>query len=285
MDEFALDRILRRLGLDPRDADLSPLGGGSGSTTLLVSAASGRYVLKYAHSSSTPDIKARFRREIAFYRKLAPLLPLPTPTLCGYLQGDEGHALLLEAYTPSLPAAAWPPGMYVWAAEILARLHSQEYPPWLERKPAPRGDPLVWLRVVPDDPVVLRGVQSVSYLLSLVDSLSHGICHGDCHTGNFLIDHEGNLLLADWQEVHLDSPAWDLGFLIGRAVAEGGMVPEEDVLETYAEARDIPLRALEQAVSAAEAWIILTQWPFYLSWDELRQRLFDRLRELLGRLL
>ena len=284
MEVPELAAILPKLGVDPAGVELAPTAGPL-DNALLVIAPPQRYVLKYAPAHASPGLQADLRRELAFYRELAPTLPIATPRLVASWEGVEGCALLLEAHSPALPAEAWTPGMYVWAAQLLAGLHGRQPPAWLEAGPPPAEVAREWLDIAEIDPVVARVVSMASYLYGVAGGASHGICHGDCRTGNFLLDGAGNLLLANWQGIHRGSPTWDLASFLGRALAEGGIVPEEDVLEVYAEARGITsLPGLARAVAAAEAWLILTRWSPLLQAEDQRSRLLARLHELVDRL-
>ncbi len=74
----------------------------------------------------------------------------------------------------------------------------------------------------------------------------------------------------DWQEVGLGRSPEDLAFLLQRALAEGGSVPVQAVLSAYQSSlvacvgTPITVDAIQQVMDAADLFVHLLYWPFYL---------------------
>lgn len=68
--------------------------------------------LKVTPASSGSEALALARRELRFYRGLAPVAPVRTPRLLDSLEAEDGVAMLLASGGESRAAASWTPGMW-----------------------------------------------------------------------------------------------------------------------------------------------------------------------------
>ena len=295
-ERAGLTTWLARLGLDPDALGAYAVlaGGLSGATVYRVTVAGTMRVLKVTAAGAAPHVVARARREVAFYRELAPHLPLRVPeVIAAEVDADRGSALLLAAYTPAAPAPVWKRPAYLEVVRQLAGFHAVFWDaagrlaawPWLRpATPAATTAALVrawdaWSALAgrpaaPALPAALAGIETLLARIPAVEAALAGvlptICHGDCHLGNLLRDAVGNLRWADWQEVGPGCGPADLAFLIGRAVAAGGRVPEAALITAYHAALAAALvrppshAAVAAAVAAAELRTSLLDWPAYL---------------------
>lgn len=146
-------------------------GGNSGSIVYRIRHAARDLVLKITTEDAEPQLLRRAHREAAFYRDLAPHLPLRVPRLLassiaatgaadddGAAHGPSGSsgasranrangvALVLEAYEPSPPPNRWREADYLEATEQLGRFHAAFW------NAVARLDGLPWLRRAPSIP-------------------------------------------------------------------------------------------------------------------------------------
>lgn len=261
----------------------------SASGIYRVRIAEGEAVLKV--SEGEPEQRVEARRELGFYRDLAPSIPVATPRLLAGTDGKELAAILLTAHSPSPPAPDWTRSEWLEAARQLARLHAF---------PAPRRGPwrhLPWVRTVLDRPPTdmafdfwsptaagerVRDLLDDPAGLALAfDQGPTGFVHGDCHVDNLLRDADG-LVWADWQVAGVGCCAVDLAFRWGRAYADGADLPLEAMVEEYLARRPVDPVRLRHSMMAAELATFLFGWPAYLGLHspEQRERMTGRLIRL-----
>ncbi len=269
--------------------------GYSGSCVYQVSIPDGQAVLKIALAESGSLAIERLHRERMFYQELAVNVPLRTPKLFKAYEGPEGGALLIAAYQPAIPPDRWQDEDFLEAARQLGELHGHFWRPseslasrpWLKRPTDSNladaqkayGD---WeaLQRKPEFSSVLTGeaIQTINSLLDrsleirqIIDSFPITLCHGDCNTTNILRDAQNHLIWTDWQEVGLGRGPEDLSFLLQRASAESRSVPVQAVLLAYQSSlaaclgTPISVDAIQQVMEAADLFVRLLYWPFYLS--------------------
>lgn len=233
------------------------------------------------------------RRELAFYRTLAPVVPVATPQLLRYADNDDRTALVLSAHAPPRPAREWDQSAWLDLARQLADLHSIPPPqvePWTESS---------WLRqALARPPTDLAegywsttdaadqlgpALRMVGELADAVREIPDSFLHGDCHVDNLLSD-DGRLVWADWQGAGVGSPAGELAFLWSRAGADGADLPYDAMLREYAVQRELDPTQLARSVAAAEIGILLFAWPEYVAYrtEADRDRITQRLLHLLS---
>jgi Ser/Thr protein kinase RdoA (MazF antagonist) len=293
-------------------------GGISGSTVYRLMGDAAPLILKITRPDAPDYVRARARREVGFYRTLAPAIPLALPRVLGLdTDGAGGSAVLLAAYRPPDPPAAWDAPRYLEVAAQLARLHAAFWNR-MERLAA-----LTWLRRPPaaDDPAQIRHAQAawhslqsrppfaailtppvqagIARLLDRIPALSAvsrtlpaTLCHGDCHIGNLLSDADGRLIWADWQEVGIGCGPDDLAFFVQRALMAGGAVPEAPMIARYCHdlaaqtGLSIAPEAIRHALAASELRTRLLDWPDYLgdAAPEQMDAMVERMDRLADRL-
>lgn len=78
--------------------------------------------------------------------------------------------------------------------------------------------------------------ESIALILDHIDELgdelraapaSGGVSHGDAHTGNLLLDDNGEMWLLDWDEVAFAPRERDLMFVIGGVLSDAPVTPRE----------------------------------------------------------
>ncbi len=284
--------------------------GYSGSSVYQVSFLEGQAVLKIATAEGGSLAIARLHRECMFYQELAVNVPLRTPKLLKAYEGLEGGALLIAAYQPAIPPDHWAEEDFLEAARQLGELHGRFWGqseslasrPWLKQpiqsnlsadtQKAYRD----WdaLRRKPTFSGVLTGeaIQAIHALLErsleireIIDAFPITLCHGDCNTTNILRDAQNRLIWADWQEVGLGRGPEDLAFLLQRASAEGRSVPVQAVLSAYQASlvanvgTPITVDAIQRVMDAADLFVRLLYWPFYLS-ESSKEKVSDMLASI-----
>jgi hypothetical protein len=310
---------LRRLDRDPaRLAGADTLAGGiSGSAVYALRWGGEEFVLKTTLPTSPDGVVARARREALFYEHLAGAIPLRVPAALALASDPSGVAILLPAHRPPLPAEQWNEEASLSVATQLARLHGRFWSdttirsrlPWLRwrrtpspeigrRHATPSWDTLVQRERSADvlTPSYRRAVQSglerLEELATTVRRLPLTLCHGDCHRENLLRTADGQLVWADWQEVHLGRGPVDLAFFCERALFDSITLPYDRMLLAYRDGlaertgRRIRLTTLRSATMAAELLSWLLEWPPFLlqaSPDQLA-RVLDRVQALVGSL-
>ncbi|MEV4535309.1 phosphotransferase [Asanoa sp. NPDC049518] len=261
-----MEHLLNGLGYDPQALR---------SSTTLAGSASGAVVARIRLGEGEFVVKATTEREAAFYRA-GKVVPVRVPRVVA----ADGTCLLFDALTPVAPATAWPASRWHEVARQLGQLHHARvraavgHQSWL-KQPSPTRHPDATARAFWTDDELATPVDS--------PRLPPCLIHGDLHAGNLLIDHDRELVWADWQEVGIGSGPEDLALLWQRAEADGADPPREAMLATYAAGRGIPCDDdLRKAVAAAEVRLLLLDWPpFLINADPARAAIMRRRLHLL----
>ncbi|MGY5060719.1 aminoglycoside phosphotransferase family protein [Streptomyces sp. 900105755] len=270
MPSDLVESAVERFGLE---VERKAAGSASGAGVFGARTSEGRRVyLKATPAESGSRQLAAARRELGFYRQLAPGLPVDSPRMLGALDDDRGVVLLLEQAGTSRDAASWTPEMWARLGRELAALHGS-VPPVDEywRRP----DVLLQALSAPDTAAITAFWQPVLPRLADVvaqpdELLAHGawlpeaLVHGDCHTDN-IVFREGRPVLCDWQEAVIGRPVSDLAFLSVRATPTGTEVPSV-LLDAYAQAGTYDRGLLEQALLAEELAMFVFLWPGYAAY-------------------
>jgi aminoglycoside phosphotransferase (APT) family kinase protein len=275
-DDEVITSCLRSMNLPPTGVSRRRLpGGGSGSAVYLLRLDDGEVVLKLTRhgiGGQTPSA----RREVRFYRELAPQLPVPVPRLLAYSEGEQVTCLLLSAARPASHARGWTRRRWVQVATQLGALHGAGVAlaelgaaAWVRRsRPLEQHDTIsamTYWRSIGCADLAERLLESSSELAAAAADLPACLVHGDCHTGNLLVDDDGELVWADWQEVSIGHGPEDLALLWQRAEFDGGRPPRSAMLAVYAQARGLASDVvLRRAVVAAELLLLLLAWPQHL---------------------
>ena len=193
-------------------------------------------IYKGAALSKTRDIAARFKsleREAAFYRALAPKLPIATPQCWSAAPSTEAEPwLLLEDLAPK--AALAPPLTMDLALTLLANLHHKTL-----------GDALISISLLSNindlngfiqsqDPIMIERLLSVTLPenASLLPPMLSGratiqsdlhypgpvLCHGDFRWDNLSAAESG--CLFDWGYYCMGPPAYDLGYFLATSTQD-----------------------------------------------------------------
>ena len=193
-------------------------------------------IYKGAALSKTRDIAARFKsleREAAFYRALAPKLPIATPQCWSAAPSTEAEPwLLLEDLAPK--AALAPPLTMDLALTLLANLHHKTL-----------GDALISISLLSNikdlnsfiqsqDPIMIEQLLGTSlpagaFLLppmlsghATIKSDLHYpgpvLCHGDFRWDNLSAAETG--CLFDWGDYCMGPPAYDLGYFLATSTQD-----------------------------------------------------------------
>ena len=193
-------------------------------------------IYKGAALSKTRDIAARFKsleREAAFYRALAPKLPIATPQCWSAAPSKEAEPwLLLEDLAPK--AALAPPLTMDLALTLLANLHHKTL-----------GDALISISLLNNinnlngfiqsqDPIMIEQLLGTSlpagaFLLppmlsghATIQSDLHYpgpvLCHGDFRWDNLSAAETG--CLFDWGDYCMGPPAYDLGYFLATSTQD-----------------------------------------------------------------
>ena len=97
------------------------------------------------------------------------------------------------------------------------------------------------------------------------------LCHGDFHIDNILEAPNGDLVVADWQEVGLRRGPEELSFFLQRASFSGGTAPAEEMIRAYQRSlvantgEAILVTDIRRVVDAAELRTRLLNWPAFLT--------------------
>jgi Ser/Thr protein kinase RdoA (MazF antagonist) len=286
-----LSSVLARWHLTGDDSERR-LESRSGAGVHRVRTADGRtaYLKVTPSTLDTPAVQAA-RRELRFYRELAPVVPARTPTLLDVLDDEQGVALLLEAAGATQPPGAWSASLWAELGQALARLHDLPAPAGWERPDAlaevmanPDIDALrtFWSSSLPQFAELLARRDTLWAQLSAVPP---AFIHGDCHTENLPV-RAGHPVFCDWQVTGIGRPTTDLAFLSVRAVPHGATVPAA-LLEAYLDARSGDADAIRRAVRVEELAYFVFLWPPYAVFNDAGaiERVRRRTRHLAERWL
>jgi aminoglycoside phosphotransferase (APT) family kinase protein len=232
----------------------------SGAGVRLVRTAAGQEAYRKVMPGS-----AAARRELRFYRELAPLVPVRTPELLAGEEAEEGVTLLLASAGERVEIAAWTTEMWAELGRELAALHSMPLPPGAEWN---RPDALLEAIAAPDLagieafwPPSIAGGRIRAELLKQLRSQPTVFTHGDCHTDN-IVRSGDSLVFCDWQLAGVARPASDLAFLSVRATPAGVPVAPA-LLDAYRASRPCDARALV----AEELAVLVFLWPPYAAFN------------------
>lgn len=275
-----MDRIAGRFGVTVDDPE-TLRGSASGSQVVAVTCADGSpAVLKITVAADGWGRRCA-ERELDFYRRVAPGLPISTPALLDSECTAETVGILLSAHPPARPAPQWRERHWLALADDLAELHETAPPNEWPEPPT-----------VPDDALREQEDRARTYWLSgdqqaappeLIDAIrpllddpeplrqpplqfDRCLVHGDCHTDNILID-DDRLVWADWQNTGLGNPVSDLAFVSSRATPSGADVPLTAMINRYARRRGFDADELARAVLATELGTCIFAWPEYLKFN------------------
>jgi aminoglycoside phosphotransferase (APT) family kinase protein len=264
-----LSRVLDRLRVMP-DESGPRLESRSGAGVRRVRTLDGAAAyLKVTPSTLDSRAVQAAQRELRFYREIAPIAPVRTPTLLDVVVDEDGVAILLAAAGATRAPGAWTTGQWAELGRALARLHDLAVPAgasW-ERPDALReglAEPDVdalrtfWSSSLPQLPELLARRDELWEQLAAVPP---AFIHGDCHTENLPV-RDGQLVFCDWQVTGLGRPTTDLAFVSVRAVPHGVVVPSV-LLDAYLAGRCADPRALRRAVLAEELAFFVFLWPPY----------------------
>lgn len=229
--------------------------------------------LKVVPATSSPDALAVARRELSFYRDIAPAAPVSTPALLNWADANDGVAMLLAAAGAPQPVESWTPGMWARLGTDLAALHSMPVP-W--GPTGNRPDELREAIAQPDLPAVESFwgpvlpqlgeiISRRSELERMMDALPAVFIHGDCHTDN-IMDNGQSLVFLDWQVSGIGRPGADLAFLNVRSTPAGVTAPPE-LLDAYLAARPLGRETVERALLAEELAVFTFQWPPFAAYN------------------
>jgi aminoglycoside phosphotransferase (APT) family kinase protein len=257
--------------------------GASGSAVHRLTTADGSFILKVAT-----------RREAAFYRDLAPRVPVPVPRLIAEVPHPAGSCLLLEPAGAPARAAQWSVWRWTRLATQLGALHggaAARLAAWPAGKPEHRATPAEIATAARSwaslgySPVLAPVWARFDRLDAALAQLPVCLRHGDWHLGNILVDPADRFVWIDWQEAGPGRGPEDLALLWQRAEFDGLRPPRAAMRAAYAAARGIPDDAvLRRAVVAAELTMLLLAWPPHLTAapEPSRARLLRRLDRLLA---
>ena len=263
---------LRRFGAVARESGAHESKSGAGVHAVRTADGLDAYV-KVTPVALGPRALMNARRELSFYRALAPAAPLRTPGLLDFADSDDGVALLLAAAGAPLPVTSWTPNMWAALGRDLAALHSMPGPAdpgWLSpdelsRAVAEPDLPMVeafWRPVLPQlGEILARRAELAGWM----GALPPAFVHGDCHTDNIMHVRD-SLVFLDWASAGLGRPGSDLAFLNVRATPAGCLAPPE-LLRSYLGGRPGEHRAWRLALLAEELAVFLFQWPAFAPYN------------------
>lgn len=214
--------------------------------------------------------RSNAQRELRFYQRIAPTMPVTTPALLDALCTAEGVALLLSDAGTERPPEAWTDQDWSRLGRDLAAIHTMRLPEGKWARPNLLGKALAspdldqirafWAPALPalgsllenrDEIIARLGAQPTVFL------------HGDCHTGNIMHTGRG-LAFCDWQSTGLGRASADLAFLSVRAAPVGVQIPPA-LVRQYLDHRPIdgdPAK-FQEAVLLEELFVYVFEWPPY----------------------
>ncbi|SOD63645.1 Phosphotransferase enzyme family protein [Streptomyces zhaozhouensis] len=292
MAEGLLARTLRAFGVVAESGG-APLESRSGAWVGRVRTSGGAPAfLKVVSAAAGAATLVDTRRELRFYRELAPVVPVRVPPLLDGWEGADGVALLLGFAGEPRPVADWTPEHWATLGRELAALHAMVPPAEGWQRP----DPLLAALADPDLPAVetfwARALPELPALLAAVDVLRRRMAapapvfgHGDCHTENLVLA-DGTPVFCDWQTAGVGRPVSDLAFLSVRATPGGTVVPRT-LLDGYLAHRAGDVRTWERALVAEELATYVWLWPPFAAYNtpEAVARVRRRARGLAERFL
>ncbi|WP_159450941.1 phosphotransferase family protein [Micromonospora cremea] len=229
--------------------------------------------LKVTPAALGPTALAAARRELRFYRDVAPVTSVRTPRLLDCVDAEDVVVVLLEAAGEPEEAPSWTAGMWANLGRELATLHSMPLPTGTGWN---RPDALLEVLANADleeirafwAPVLPQLADLVSRRFELEDqigALPPVFIHGDCHTDN-IVHSAGSLVFCDWQAAGIGRAVSDLAFLSVRVTPAGVTVPRA-LVDTYLDGRPGERRALQRALLAEELAILVFLWPPFAAFN------------------
>jgi hypothetical protein len=239
------------------------------------------------------EARANAGRELRFYQRVAPAMPVATPALLDALSTPEGIALLLSDAGTERPSDAWTDQDWSRLGRDVAAIHTMPHPEGEWARPDPLRRALAtpdldqirafWTPVLPALDSLLQNRDGI---IARLDAQPTVFVHGDCHTGN--ITHTGQgLAFCDWQSTGMGRASADLAFLSVRAAPAGVRIPSA-LLRQYLAHRPIDGDAaeLQETVLLEELAVYVFEWPPYAAYNDAAgvARVQRRARALADRL-
>lgn len=214
-------------------------------------------------------------RELRFYQRIAPTLPVATPALLDTLCTAEGVALLLSDAGTERPPEAWTDQDWSRVGRDLAAIHTMPLPEGEWTRPDPLGRALAspdldqirafWAPALPALDSLLEKRDAIVARLGAQPTV---FVHGDCHTGNIMHSGRG-LAFCDWQSTGLGRASADLAFLSVRAAPAGVRIPPA-LVRQYLAHRPIDGDPSEfrETVLLEELSVYVFEWPPYAAYND-----------------
>ena len=216
---------------------------------------------------ATADALGLYRREVDFYRDVAPVVPVRSPRLHLALPAREttDFVLVLEDLGRLRPAdqlGGLVDGQAEAAVDAVARLHAWAWEDRVrltvlaDRFPPLRSEATLALypclfeqgwasylgRTRREPGPSLRAVAQrwVDHLPMFLDELSspETLCHGDYRADNLYFDDEGSTAMIDFQLVHQGCGISDVAYLASQSVEGAGLDAHEMLVRRYCHALD-----------------------------------------------
>jgi aminoglycoside phosphotransferase (APT) family kinase protein len=231
--------------------------------------------LKVTSAALGEAARSDAERELRFYQRVAPAMPVATPALLDALCTAEGVALLLSDAGTERPPEAWTDQDWSRLGHDLATIHTMPHPEGEWARPDLLGRALAtpdldqirafW---TPALPALDSLLQMRDGIISRLGAQQPVFVHGDCHTGNVMHTGQG-LAFCDWQSTGMGRASADLAFLSVRAAPVGVRIPPA-LVRQYLAHRPIDGDAAEfqETILLEELAVYVFEWPPYAAYND-----------------
>lgn len=273
-------------------------GGKSGARVYDIG---GEYVLKqiYRAELGNEELYETYRKEAWWYAAGGAGLSC-LPEVLDLKNTDEEISILMKRYQ-ALSRREINKELLEKIMRTLASVHASEIPSLLKQKrhsAQPLSEEQIrvsvegWRTVLDEHPGAFDGAPleriagEINRILSWHGSEEAELSHGDFHWDNLLTDHQGRIIICDWQGVEAGGASGDLSFFFGRLRGDGIQMKEQEAVEAYGReirrlsGKRVTWEEICGHIRAANVITSFTCWHQYLhGCDE------ERVREIFGKMV
>lgn len=237
-----------------------------------------------------------YKREAQFYSCFSSSTYPFLPKVYHCYQSDDEIQIIMEKYR-SLNRYRFDNALLEKILAVLARIHSLPVPdflpnvdiePFMLDQSAISQYLLSWQKVLEEHGSAFpkNDLFQIAENINAVNQKAHStkrvFCHGDFHFENLLEDDHGNIIVCDWQSIHLGHVAGDISFFLSRLSADGCTISKDDAIQIYCNYTntDITEHEVAQQMSLANLNTSFVFWHNYLHGCSV-----DRVRDIFEKMV
>lgn len=280
---------LERKGIFTDITSVTPIDlGASGAKLIDVTDTQGRYVIKHTHLSlhqNDNDTASSYERELNFYSLSEENISLPIPKAIYIERNQDLGNIIVFPYYKQIELSSWNIELQLKAIDFCAKLHSLDT--HLIKKIGTEFNHIspddgelnnslnAWEQVLSqhdghfDNKILKSILKNFNSICNILNNPPHNLRHGDFHANNIMLNNE-DIVVCDWQCVHIGKGAGDIAFFISRGKAKGIAMNEDFLIDYYCEKLSNYTRTkvyksdIYNVINASTVFTSFMHWAYYL---------------------